>query len=175
MTPPPHGREPGSGLCLSRRRELHGHPGWPGSHADTCLPPGSLASCGDRAAPGPPRGAGWGLRAPAPRDLVSAPCASDAGVPCTASGLLCARKAPCGVSSVGAPCSPLPVSGRLQDASSSWPADSLRPAGPPWGTRWGPALAPGPGSGCHLPDPLPPDRPVCGSCCSLKARLQSPS
>lgn len=37
MTHPPHGREPGSGLCLSRRRELHGHPGWPGSHADTCL------------------------------------------------------------------------------------------------------------------------------------------
>lgn len=175
MTLPPHGREPSSGLCLSRHRELHGHPGWPGSHADTCLPPGSLASCGGRAAPGPPRGAGWGLRAPAPRDLVSAPCASDAGVPCTASGLLCARKAPCGVSSVGAPCSPLPVSGRLQDASSSWPADSLRPAGPPWGTRWGPALAPGPGPGCHLPDPLPPDRPVCGSCCSLKARLQSPS
>lgn len=175
MTPPPMGGSPAPGSASAVAGNSTATQGGLAPMLTPASRPGSLALCGGRAAPGPPRGAGWGLRAPAPRDLVSAPCASDAGVPCTASGLLCARKAPCGVSSVGAPCSPLPVSGRLQDASSSWPADSLRPAGPPWGTRWGPALAPGPGPGCHLPDPLPPDRPVCGSCCSLKARLQSPS
>lgn len=142
--PPPMGGSPRSGLCLARRRGLHRRPGWPSSHAVTRLPSWLpcfvWGSCCSRAAAGRRAGA-------------RSPCASRSGVGalplrCRSlrrrvwllSWLLCARKALCRASSVGTSCWPPLVSKRLHDASSPRPADSLQPAGPPWGTCWVPCV-----------------------------------
>lgn len=155
MTPPPMGGSLSSGLCLSCRRELHGHPGWPSSRAVTqlsCFVWGShcsRATAGSRA----------GLRAPAARDPVSAACPAAAGGSCTVSGSRQGLSAP----------------GRRRAERPPW--------GPPARLRWSahglhslpPAGPRGEGAGCPAwaPGPPSPDRPV-RACRPRKAR-HSPS
>lgn len=67
MTPPPMGGSPAPGSASAVAGNSTATQGGLAPMLTPASRPGSLASCGGRAAPGPPRGAGWGLRAPAPQ------------------------------------------------------------------------------------------------------------